>query len=127
MEATEAEKAVRRFLAKNNPEKRVIEIGTFGKNSILLHGVTPYEDVGAVIGFDDIYVTLTPYGEVKESIEWRIRELEFCDYCPAKDCDDCRCKEFRNNPRWWLSLTDTQEPSEETKTNAFFKFCGEYR
>ena len=35
-----------------------------------------YEDVGAVIGFDDIYVTLTPYGEVKESIEWRIRELE---------------------------------------------------
>lgn len=35
MEATEAEKAVRRFLAKNNPEKRVIEIGTFGENSIL--------------------------------------------------------------------------------------------
>ena len=42
----------------------------------------------------------------------------FCDYCPAKDCDDCRCKEFRNNPRWWLSLTDTQEPSEETKRAA---------
>ena len=33
-------------------------------------------------------------------------------------CDDCRCKEFRNNPRWWLSLTDTQEPSEETKRAA---------
>ena len=42
----------------------------------------------------------------------------FCDYCPAKDCDDCRCKEFRNNPRWWLSLTDTPEPSEETKRAA---------
>ena len=38
--------------------------------------LTPYEDIGAVIGFNDIYVTLTPYGEVKESIEWRIRELE---------------------------------------------------
>ena len=42
----------------------------------------------------------------------------FCDYCPAKDCDDCWCKEFRDNPRWWLSLTDTQEPSEETKRAA---------
>ena len=38
MEATETEKAVSRFLAKNNPEKRIIEIGTFGKNAILLHG-----------------------------------------------------------------------------------------
>ena len=49
MEATEAEKAVRRFLAKNNPEKRVIEIGTFGKNSILLHGAAEVETFIALI------------------------------------------------------------------------------
>jgi len=38
--------------------------------------LTPYEGIGFVIGFDDIYDALTPYGEVKESIEWRIKELE---------------------------------------------------
>lgn len=42
----------------------------------------------------------------------------FCDYCPAENCDDCQYKEFRSNPRWWLSLTDTMEPSEETKRAA---------
>lgn len=49
MEATEAEKAVSRFLAKNNPEKRVIEIGTFGKNAILLHGAAEVETFIALI------------------------------------------------------------------------------
>lgn len=49
MEATEAEKAVRRFLAKSNPEKRVIEIGTFGENSILLHGAAEVETFIALI------------------------------------------------------------------------------
>ena len=49
MEATEAEKAVRRFLAKNNPEKRIIEIGTFGKNAILLHGAAEVETFIALI------------------------------------------------------------------------------
>ena len=49
MEATETEKAVSRFLAKNNPEKRIIEIGTFGKNAILLHGAAEVETFIALI------------------------------------------------------------------------------
>lgn len=42
----------------------------------------------------------------------------FCAYCPEKNCDNCKCDELRNNPRWWLSLTDMPEPSEETKRAA---------
>ena len=43
MEATEEEKAVCRFLAKHNPENRVIEVGMLGKTSILLHGAADVE------------------------------------------------------------------------------------
>lgn len=44
----------------------------------LLRQIQPviYESIGPVISFSDIFSTLTPQGEVKESIEWRIRELE---------------------------------------------------
>lgn len=42
----------------------------------------------------------------------------FCNYCPAKDCDNCQYREYRNNPHWWLFLTDKMEPSEETKRTA---------
>jgi len=49
MEATETEKAVSRFLAKNKPERRIIEIGTFGKNAILLHGAAEVETFIALI------------------------------------------------------------------------------
>ena len=45
-------------------------------------------------------------------------QARFCASCPAKDCDACPHEEFRNNPRWWLTLTDTPEPSEETKRAA---------
>lgn len=40
----------------------------------------------------------------------------FCNYCPAKDCDNCQYEEYRNNPLWWLKLRD--EPSEGTKQAA---------
>lgn len=40
----------------------------------------------------------------------------FCNYCPAKDCDNCQYEEYRNNPLWWLKLTD--EPSEGTRRAA---------
>lgn len=42
----------------------------------------------------------------------------FCDYCQEENCDNCKCNELRNNPCWWLTLTDTPEPSEETKRAA---------
>lgn len=43
MEATEEEKAAYRFLAKNNRENRVIEVGMCGKTSIVLHGAADVE------------------------------------------------------------------------------------
>lgn len=43
---------------------------------------------------------------------------QFCTNCPAANCNACPHEEFRNNPRWWLTLTDTPEPSEETKRAA---------
>ena len=49
MEATEEEKAVCRFLAKHNPENRVIEVGMLGKTSILLHGAADVETFIALI------------------------------------------------------------------------------
>lgn len=42
MDATEEEKTVRRFLAKNNPEKRVIEVNT-DNGIIQLHGLAEAE------------------------------------------------------------------------------------
>ena len=42
MDATEEEKTVRRFLAKNNPEKRVIEVNT-DNGIIQLHGLAEVE------------------------------------------------------------------------------------
>ncbi len=44
----------------------------------LLQQIQPviFEKIGFVVSFADIYKTLTPYGEVKESIEWRIKKLE---------------------------------------------------
>ena len=42
----------------------------------------------------------------------------FCAGCAAENCDACPHEEFRNNPGWWLTLTDTPEPSEETKRAA---------
>ena len=35
-----------------------------------------FDKIGPAISFADIFTNLTPQGEVKESIEWRIRELE---------------------------------------------------
>ena len=44
----------------------------------LLRQIQPlnFEKIGLAISFADIYKKLTPQGEVKESIEWRIEKLE---------------------------------------------------
>ena len=44
----------------------------------LLQQIQPlnFEKIGPAISFADIYKKLTPQGEVKESIEWRIEKLE---------------------------------------------------
>ncbi len=42
----------------------------------------------------------------------------YCADCLYLGCDACPHEEFRNNPGWWLTLTDTPEPSEETKRAA---------
>lgn len=44
----------------------------------LLRQIRPlnFEKIGPAISFADIFKKLIPQGEVKESIEWRIRELE---------------------------------------------------
>ena len=39
-----------------------------------------------------------------------------CNYCPAKDCENCQYEKYRNNPIWWLKLTD--EPTEGTRRAA---------
>ena len=43
---------------------------------------------------------------------------QFCAGCDAENCDTCQHTAERNNPGWWLTLTDTPEPSEETKRAA---------
>lgn len=45
-------------------------------------------------------------------------QARFCAGCAAENCDDCPHAAERNNPRWWLTLTDTPGPSEETKRAA---------
>lgn len=44
----------------------------------LLREIQPvkFDEIGPAISFFDIYRQLTPQGEVKESIEWKIKELE---------------------------------------------------